>query len=483
MTYLYDLYDRELLEQYPNYEQELEWLNRHHNEHHDVLTQNKPESIPTTTPTPGRFYQVQLGQGGLLATVGRAYNVPAGAERLRLAQRVNNHPLNQPFWVKPSKDFDKRHFPDGIISFNPIFTCELKQRYAKKGEQKCLPTIWMPPQAEAYHPELGQGISLPANTVVSFTSLSFSPDDLCQIATYPACGVKTTRFCSPDNRDDRLPVEDTTKIPYRWICDLILIFPDIKRGINWAFRGGTGCLISKYHILTSAHLLHNKIQVGSFRYESLAHAAVVLPGRSQTLTGDLVFPFAPVIVENKNAFQVPLEWREYIRGNSKYSDRTRYDYGMISLTSAAACSPLFTSNWPREFWGEKSSGTTIAPQIKGFLYTDLQDSKIMITGYPGDLPCLQWHSLGKIIGLGYGGSRKGLPHYKGTSQHDKIVYALDSAPGMSGSPVWGQVMVRGENGVTKPHLTLVGVHSGCGSATAITPFVWGKRLKHWMNNF
>ncbi len=104
------------------------------------------ESPPTTVPTPGRFYAIQYGKGGLLTTTGRAYGVGAGAERLRLAQSVNNHPRNRNFWVKPANDYEKRYFPNGIISFNPMFTCGRDQRPAAKTDRKCFARVWIPPR-------------------------------------------------------------------------------------------------------------------------------------------------------------------------------------------------------------------------------------------------------------------------------------------------------------------------------------------------
>ena len=93
------------------------------------------------TPVPGRFYSIQAGGGGLLKTTGRAYGLKDGAERLRRAQSINNHPLNQKFWRPPENAFERKYFKQGIISFTPRFTCGGEQGLAGRGKKKCFATI------------------------------------------------------------------------------------------------------------------------------------------------------------------------------------------------------------------------------------------------------------------------------------------------------------------------------------------------------
>jgi peptidoglycan hydrolase-like protein with peptidoglycan-binding domain len=105
----------------------------------------------TTTPTPGRFYNIQYAQGGLLKTAERAYG--SVAERQKWAQIINNHPLNRKFWRKPENDYERRVFSDGVISFSKRFTCESKQRVARSSEKKCFSRIMIPSPTSAFFQE------------------------------------------------------------------------------------------------------------------------------------------------------------------------------------------------------------------------------------------------------------------------------------------------------------------------------------------
>ena len=97
----------------------------------DALTRLKTRQAPIlTTPKPGNFYHIQFGKGGLMTTTGKAYGVSSGGERLRLAQRICNHPVNRDLLVKPKNDYERKFFPGGIISFTKRFTSEVPQRTA-----------------------------------------------------------------------------------------------------------------------------------------------------------------------------------------------------------------------------------------------------------------------------------------------------------------------------------------------------------------
>jgi hypothetical protein len=198
-------------------------------------------------------------------------------------------------------------------------------------------------------------------------------------------------------------------------------------------------------------------------------------------SGNRVFPFTPILQKNANAFIVPQEWKNHL--HQENTSQSRYDYGVIDLSGSTVCPsshPGAASVFPKGFWGEKNSLTRVAPQIKRFLYSKIKGLEIRIAGYPGDLPCIQWTSAGKLKGLEYGGSRSGRPHFKATARHDSLIYDIDSASGLSGSPAWGRMTFKGKDGTSREERVLVGVHSRCGKATAITPYVWEKHIQAWM---
>ena len=93
------------------------------------------------TPTPGMWYRVKQGDS-LLKVAGRAYQV-SGGTRLARSKWINNVPENQVYWSPPKSDFNKKHYPDGIIVFNPKFACDTEA--ALRGESgKCYPVIYIP---------------------------------------------------------------------------------------------------------------------------------------------------------------------------------------------------------------------------------------------------------------------------------------------------------------------------------------------------
>jgi hypothetical protein len=98
----------------------------------------------TTSPTPGRYYRIQYGKGGLLKTAARAYKPKSSADHLKWAQTINNHPLNRKFWKKPGNAYERKNFSKGIIDFKPVFACDKDQRVASRGEQRCFAKIWIP---------------------------------------------------------------------------------------------------------------------------------------------------------------------------------------------------------------------------------------------------------------------------------------------------------------------------------------------------
>ena len=195
----------------------------------------------SNVPIPGRYYEILAGKGGLLATAGRAYGLGEGAERLKRAQNINNHPLNQRFWRPPENDFERKHFAQGIVSFTPRFTCGEPQGLAKGGEKRCFATIWIPPKEIARHPQLGEGTPWPiamlrprveaaALVAPPFAQpnqleLCAVPQDAC--CSRPKVALARAQMFSISGTDDRERSRQChAMLPYKWICSIIPSFPE-----------------------------------------------------------------------------------------------------------------------------------------------------------------------------------------------------------------------------------------------------------------
>jgi hypothetical protein len=151
---------------------------------HRTSVEEETAPAAATVPAPGRFYAIQYKKGGLLTTTSRAYGVGEGTARLRLAQQINRHSLNRKFWVQPGNDFERRYFPDGIISFNPRFTCGAVQRAATAKEGKCFARIWIPPITvpKPVPPDRGS-CSVPPDGAHTEIDLEFARDEIEQSPT------------------------------------------------------------------------------------------------------------------------------------------------------------------------------------------------------------------------------------------------------------------------------------------------------------
>jgi len=443
------------------------------------------------SPAPGYFYDIRSGDGGLLNTVGRAYGLDQGAQRLRAAQEVNNHPLNRKFWRSPQNDFERRHFPSGIIGFKPQYACGNALPEPDTKAKRCFARIWMPPMPGAYHPRLGHGIAFPASALsaLSRTSTSGAPvtapdvrnlfaPELCDMLDAGCTGVTQPDAVCAIGVDRRTEVTDTTLAPHRWICGLYLFFRETPHSpLVWAFGNATGFLVSDHHVLTSAHVIHNAV-FGRYTRPVTAFAAAVIPGRDGILEDLLnLSTYGAFLVNDHNAFKVPPEWKRSRPVAAVFEGPTEFDYALVSLTNASPCktiSPRLTAR-PAGYWGAEHSGTHIAARLNGFRLSSIANLEVVAAGYPADKPCTQWSSRAKMRRI----------RYRGTAAHNVLEHDLYTVRGMSGSPVWGRVRIKGHW-----QLALIGIHSSCardeqtstvryGESTLITKEVW-RRIRAWM---
>ena len=228
----------------------------------------------SNVPIPGRYYEILAGKGGLLATAGRAYGLGEGAERLKRAQNINNHPLNQRFWRPPENDFERKHFAQGIVSFTPRFTCGEPQGLAKGGEKRCFATIWIPPKEIARHPQLGEGTPWPIAMLrprveaAALVAPPFAQPNQLELCAVPqdACVAPNCPCPRSDvfvsGTDDRERVVNVMELPYKWSCSIFPLFrSSLLPEFFWTFVGGSGFLVSPKHVLTAAHIVHEQIDV------------------------------------------------------------------------------------------------------------------------------------------------------------------------------------------------------------------------------
>lgn len=175
--------------------------------------------------------------------------------------------------------------------------------------------------------------------------------------------------------DDRVEITNTTAIPWRWNCKLIIRFP------NGATGGCTGWFIGPKAVMTAGHCVYSSGNGG------WARQIEVIPGMRGSTR-----PYGSMI---GTSFRSVTGWTQNSDPN--------YDYGCIILPSP-------------------SLGNLVG--YFGFAaLTDasLQNLLVNNAGYPGDKPFgTQWFNAGTITNV--------------TAR--KIYYMLDTYGGQSGSCTW-----------------------------------------------
>ncbi|MGE3313268.1 MAG: serine protease [Limisphaerales bacterium] len=175
--------------------------------------------------------------------------------------------------------------------------------------------------------------------------------------------------------DDRVQVGNTTAVPWRWICKLIITFP------NGATGGCTGWFIGPKAVMTAGHCVYSKANGG------WARRIEVIPGMKGAAR-----PYGSMV---GTSFRSVTGWTNNSDPN--------YDYGCIILPSPS-----------------------LGNQVGWFGFAALTDATLNgllanNSGYPGDKPFgTQWFNAGRVTNV--------------TAR--KIYYMLDTYGGQSGSPTW-----------------------------------------------
>ncbi|MEM8808279.1 MAG: hypothetical protein AAGF01_19845 [Cyanobacteria bacterium P01_G01_bin.38] len=401
------------------------------------------EVTVATRPTPGRFYQIRSGDN-LLKIAGIAYRVGSGARRLAFAKYINGHPLNHRYYVKSQKTFIKQHFPEGIISFFPKFSCDvdtLLKSSKKLPSGKCFAVIWIPHDRASHHSFLGKG----RKRALVETEVE---DELSKHQT-------RTRI--------KIPSHLIKEIPYRWTCLLELTYKDPDDAQALLHFIGTGFLIDNNHILTAAHNLFTVIQGSKRTPKPMQVSSITIaPGANGWQSKDYLFG----VYEIKNADDHIAAPNQWLRRNRRFQslaipssrkktfhiapdkETSRFDYGLIKLDKDIGAS-LFKkiSNEPLGHWGDRETS-----KIKSFNPRTSIKGDVHICGYD------RW-----LVGR-----RQGFIQFKASTgvtsidvgSRDLIEYSEhNTESGMSGGPIWIE---------RQGHQRLIGVHGHRGYGLLLT---------------
>jgi len=250
--------------------------------------------------------------------------------------------------------------------------------------------------------------------------------------------------------------QDTTAVPYRWVC---MLRATETNSNSRRYGLGTGVLIGPRHVLTAAHVLANWEKPG----ETVGSRLTVQLGRNGQ--------YKPFESEEILGWQVHPQWVAK-HGERRYL-QTKYDYGLVTLKKdVSRWKHQFLGGCELSYWG--AQGVCGARSEVGVSPAQIMGQEAQVTGYPGDLPKYTlWSGSGSITFDSY---------------HKVILHTANTSGGQSGGPVWFM-----RNGVP----CLAGIHSAPGTrlqdargritrtnnrAALISPDVLLK-LKAWMGTF
>jgi glutamyl endopeptidase len=188
--------------------------------------------------------------------------------------------------------------------------------------------------------------------------------------------------------DDRIRITPTTNIPWRWICQLIITYP------NGARARGTGWFIGGRTVMTAGHCVYSHANGG------WARSIEVIPGMDAAIR-----PFGSQV---GTSFRSVLGWTR--------DKNHEYDYGAIILPNC-----------------------TLGNRVGWFGFAALSNNSlnnllVNNSGYPADKPFgTQWFNAGTITNV----------------QPRKLYYMIDTYGGQSGSPIWR--LLNGERHVVGIH--------------------------------
>jgi V8-like Glu-specific endopeptidase len=441
-----------------------------------LLLQASEASAPSG-PTPGTFYTIRSGDT-LLGVAGRAYGLPSGGARLAAARRINDHSYNRRF--RDRRLTDNGLFPNGRISFNPRFDCDIgAQAMNPLGAPfgRCFATIWIPGDAPSWRRVIENAPGVPVDDARQILREMILPT-----GHRDTQGRADARCEEPADHaplvgsDERKPVRDTRRAPFRWICKIITADPLNADGER-PTGDGSAFFIDPETIVTAGHNLDHAVF-------GIPDFVVVMPGLNKRapfdtspLSGEAV-PFGAFLIERRSGtasnFFVPSEWHS--------TKSPAHDYGLIRFRRDQ---PLLAGAGIDDGWNTVTKGladvsvANVERQKRARARPEeivrllrLNSGLVATTGYSGDRPCRQ-------LGV-RGGDARGFFFPDGSSLNVMESF-LDTTAGNSGAPYW---IIKDRGGRRRQHI-LIGIHSGgrfpfvtsdtirVGSfMTVITPEVW-----------
>jgi glutamyl endopeptidase len=184
-------------------------------------------------------------------------------------------------------------------------------------------------------------------------------------------------FAFPESvigKDDRVPIVDTTQLPWRCVCHLV------TEGLHTQQVLGTGWLAGPRTVLTAGHNLF------SHKLGRAAQRITVVPGRQGNL--------APFNFFRSARFDVHPRWRDF--GDEQF------DLGVIWLDAAVG-----------EHVGWFGYGSRPDASLDNLI--------VNTSGYPADKRIgSQWFNAGRVSGI----------------EPRVLEYGLDTEAGQSGSPIF-----------------------------------------------